>query len=109
MFPQRLKKLRLENNLTQVMLGKISGVSSAQIAKYENGLSKPRPKTLSKLSKVLGVDPAYFTDDIVVHHNCCLERSIRRLKQVINNDTDKKTLITLIDAFYYRIVAESRK
>lgn len=92
-----------------MMLGKISGVSSTQIAKYENGLSKPRPKTLSKLAKVLGVDAAYFNDEIVPHHDCCLEQSIQRLKQVMNNDTDKRTLITLIDAFYHRIVAESRK
>ena len=107
MIKERLKKLRLENNLTRATLGEISGVSSRQIARYENGLSKPRVKTLAKLAKVLGVDSVYFTDQNISQGNICLEEHIERLKQVIKNDDDRRTLIALIDAFYYKIIAES--
>ncbi|MFS4455346.1 helix-turn-helix domain-containing protein [Maribacter sp. 2304DJ31-5] len=62
MIKERLKKLRLAHNLTQTTPGKISGVSNVQIGRYENGVSKPKPETLIKLAKALGVNPGYFTD-----------------------------------------------
>ncbi len=107
MIKERLKKLRLQNNLTQITLGKISGVSNVQIGRYENGLSKPRPETLAKLAKVLGVDPGYFTDENKFEDNTHLEEHIERLKQVIKTDDDQRTLIALIDVLYHKNRAKS--
>ncbi|MEO1013421.1 MAG: helix-turn-helix transcriptional regulator [Bacteroidota bacterium] len=97
MIPKRLKDLRTQSKLSQLALGEISGVSNVQIGRYENGLSRPRPKTLSKLAKALGVDPGYFTDKDQFPDNTHLEEHLERLKKVIKTEDDQKTLLALID------------
>ncbi|MEM9144381.1 MAG: helix-turn-helix transcriptional regulator [Bacteroidota bacterium] len=97
MIKERLKKIRLQQKLTQIGLGQLSGVSNVQIGRYENGLSKPRPKTLDKLAKALEVDPGYFTDPDQFPDTTHLEDHLERLKKVIKTDDDQKTLLALID------------
>ncbi len=102
MVKDRLKKIRLEHNLTQVTLGKISGISYVQIGRYESGQSNPRPETLAKLAKVLDVDPSYFTDKNKFSDNICLELQLERLKRVIKTDEDLRILTALIDIFDHK-------
>ncbi len=43
---KQLKVMRRKKNITQAQLGKILGVSQQAIAKWENGISKPRAEML---------------------------------------------------------------
>ena len=55
---ENLKKIRKEKGLTQKELGKLCGMSEAQIGQYENGLRNPKMETLEKIANAL--DISYF-------------------------------------------------
>lgn len=57
-FPVRLVRLRAAADLTQQDLARASGVSIAQIGRYETGSSSPRAVAIAKLAKALNVSPA---------------------------------------------------
>lgn len=61
-FPQRLKELRLKNNLSQTELGEMVGVHYSHIGRYERGLSIPKTGTLRRLAEALGVTTDYLFD-----------------------------------------------
>lgn len=68
-FNLKLKKARLENNLTQKELAeKISEygkkTSNTAIANWESGLNKPDIDTLAIICKILNKDGNYFFDNI---------------------------------------------
>ena len=50
---EKLKKMRMERNLTQEQLGKLIGVQKAQISKLENGASSATVATITKVFKAL--------------------------------------------------------
>ena len=49
-FQERLKELRLENNLSQTQLSKLTGISQAAIAKWESGERTPNVECLITLA-----------------------------------------------------------
>lgn len=49
-----LQKIRWERDYSIEQLARISGVSSAQISRIENGLTVPTIETLCKLARALG-------------------------------------------------------
>ena len=54
---ERIRKLRLDQDLTQAQLAKKAGVAINTIRLYEGGKSNPRPKQLKLLANALGVSP----------------------------------------------------
>lgn len=54
-FPERLKELRIEKNLSQRALAKDLGVSQAAVARWESGLQTPNIDILILVSKYFGV------------------------------------------------------
>lgn len=54
---ERIRKLRLEQDLTQVELAKKAGIAINTIRPYEGGKSNPRPRQLKYLANALGVSP----------------------------------------------------
>ena len=52
---ENIRKIRKEKKLTQKELGKLCGMSEAQIGQYENGLRNPKMETLKKIAKALKV------------------------------------------------------
>ena len=50
---ENIRKIRKEKKLTQKELGKLCGMSEAQIGQYENGLRNPKMETLKKIAKAL--------------------------------------------------------
>lgn len=60
MFNERLKKLRIENNLTQTEIAKRIYISQPAYSKYEMGTASPNPETLGKLAEVLNVSVDYL-------------------------------------------------
>lgn len=57
---EKIKQLRLTNNLSQAELGKRVGVSYTQIQKYENGSNCILASRLYDLAKALSVDITNF-------------------------------------------------
>jgi len=60
MVGERLAELREQKALTLHDLEELSGVGADGISKIENGHRKPRPSTLRKLARALGVEVADF-------------------------------------------------
>ena len=59
-FANRLKKIRLERQLTQQQLGELTGMSNVQIARYENAITKPTQSSIKKLSDALNINMNYL-------------------------------------------------
>lgn len=58
---ERLKRLRIENNLTQENVGKAIGVQKAAVNKYEKGnVENIKRTTIMKLAKLYNVKPSYI-------------------------------------------------
>lgn len=65
-FPERLQKLRNENNMTQTELAKKLNIKQQAVSNYEKGTSYPKPEMLRKLAVVFNIPIGYlmgFTDD----------------------------------------------
>lgn len=60
MFSDRLKELRIKNNMMQKELAEKLGVSNKSISAYENGLSEPNINTISKIADIFGVNAGYL-------------------------------------------------
>ncbi len=60
---QKIKEQRNELGITQSALAQAVGISTRSVFGYEAGQKTPRPGTVIKLAKVLGVSAKYLTDD----------------------------------------------
>ena len=54
-FAERLKTLRIEKQLTQEQLAKLTGLSTSFISSMERGINAPSFETLESLAKALDV------------------------------------------------------
>lgn len=59
-FPERLKKARIEKNLTQEQLADLIGVAKSTLNGYEKGNREPDFFKIKKLIEVLEVDANYL-------------------------------------------------
>ncbi len=59
-FPERLKELRQEKNLTLSKLGKKVGLTNATISRYESGTRKPNQDVLEELADFFEVTTDYL-------------------------------------------------
>ncbi len=59
-FPERLKELKKENNLSNMKLGKAIGVGDTTICRWENGVSDIKSKEIIKLAQFFGVSTDYL-------------------------------------------------
>lgn len=57
----KIKKLRLENNMSQKEFGALLGISDRAVSKWENSLSKPSSDNLIAISKIFNVSVGYFS------------------------------------------------
>ena len=62
-FSEKVNDARNELGLTQAQLGKATGVSLRTILDYEKGRKKPRPGTMLRLAKALGVSVKFLSDE----------------------------------------------
>ncbi|WP_413854008.1 helix-turn-helix domain-containing protein [Candidatus Ruminimicrobium bovinum] len=62
-FVKQLKKIMLEKGFTQKELAKKLNVTEAFVSAYCNGKRSPKPATLYKFAKDLGVKPDFFYND----------------------------------------------
>lgn len=105
----RIKELRVINNLTQKELGEELGVNQTAVGKYERGELEPNINVIYKLCKLFLVSSDYLLgleDDFGVKQfnetqSATLTSDEKRLLEAFNrlNDLEKKKLID--DAEFY--------
>ncbi|HFU4345535.1 TPA: helix-turn-helix domain-containing protein [Streptococcus suis] len=59
-FPERLKALRLEANLTQKDIAQTIGISQPAYADWEKGKKKPTPDKLPTIAKIFNVSTDFL-------------------------------------------------
>ena len=59
-FSERLKELRIENNLSQMQLAVKLGISQSAIAKWELGKTEPTASAIILLAKFFGETTDYI-------------------------------------------------
>jgi len=96
LFANRIKKLRIEHNMTQQELGKIVGLTTTGISYWESGKAIPNMEIMSKLSNYFGV-----TIDFLIGKETLDEYNegmilFRKAEQV--KDSDKKKMYNIINS-----------
>jgi transcriptional regulator with XRE-family HTH domain len=69
LFPERLKAVREEKNLTVKDLGEMCGTSGATISRYETGVHQPKSCMVEKLAEVLDINPAWLAGANIDRNN----------------------------------------
>lgn len=59
-FPERLRAIRDQRNMTQDELGEMIGANRVAISRYESGYIRPGSERMSLLAKSLGVTVDYL-------------------------------------------------
>ncbi len=65
---QRLKTLRLDENITQVELAAAARVTQSTISQLENGRRSPRPNTLRRIAEVLGTTSETLAPELAAEY-----------------------------------------
>lgn len=102
-FPERLKQLRLQKDLSQSELGERARVNYTYIGKYERGTANPSLETLILLAECLDVTLDYLVkgneDDVAI-----ASLKDKELLQMFNDteqldEKDKEVVKILLSAF----------
>lgn len=64
-----IKRLRLENGLSQAEFGKIAGVSDKAVSTWESGIKTPRMGAVEKIASHFGILKSSILDDISIPSN----------------------------------------
>jgi transcriptional regulator with XRE-family HTH domain len=64
-FAEKIKKLRMDKNLSTRMLAEELGVSFSMVSKYENDVNEPTLSILKAYAKVFNVTLDYLCDDSI--------------------------------------------
>ena len=99
-FPEKLKTLRKENNLTQEELAEQIFVSRTLISKYESGAVCPTEENIAKLASFFNVD-----ESELILLNDEIETTSNGRKHKFNIYTFLDSLIILICSLFILITA----
>ena len=105
-FPERLKQLRRQRDLSQVQLAKLVGVHYNHIGRYERGESRPTADALKRLADALGVSADYLiegTSDEAAKAHFEDRELLRQFQEVERlTDEDKHLVKIFLDAFLFK-------
>lgn len=87
---QRLKELRLRENMTQVELAAAARVTQSTVSQLEKGRRRPRPQTLRRIAEVLDTTPEDLSPDLAADYYPSPSRQMP--------DKAAKPLLSLVDA-----------
>ena len=82
---KRIRFCRLNEGMTISQLGKILGVSTQQVQKYETGKNKVSTDKLIVIAKTLNVDMSYFYRDLDINEDTPKSKRERLCLQVAQN------------------------
>ena len=63
-FSERIKELRLENELTQMQLGELIGVSQKAVDYWERSVNEPKASYIIALVKCFGITYDEFFENV---------------------------------------------
>ncbi|QTL99139.1 helix-turn-helix domain-containing protein [Iocasia frigidifontis] len=107
---EKLKKLRIENKMTQEDLAKKIGVSRGTVAGYETQDKNPKYKTLKKIASVLNCSIDYLLNNpsTLVEENKNSNFDLQKYITKINERRDLQLLLQEVDKLnsnsVYRII-----
>lgn len=89
-FGSRLKRLRLDHNMTQPALAKKLQVTKSVISAYETGIRMPSYETLLMISKVFSVSTDYLLGNDVGKSNSIdvsglTDKEIEAVRTIVNS------------------------
>ena len=89
-FGSRLKRLRMNHNMTQPMLAKRLQVTKSVISAYETGLRMPSYETLLMISKVFSVSTDYLLGNDIGKNNSIdvsglSDKQIEAIKTIVDS------------------------
>lgn len=99
---ERIKQLRIDNNLTQSDLAEKVGLTYVQIGRYERGKSNPSADVLQKLANALNTSTDYLMngESEQVEAQLIDKELIRQFQEIQKLNADEKHLVkTFLDAF----------
>jgi transcriptional regulator with XRE-family HTH domain len=99
---ERIKELRVQNNLTQSELAERVGLSYVQIGRYEKGKSSPSSDILQKLASILGTSTDYLMNGSSeqVESQLTDKELIKQFQEIEKLNAEEKYLVkTFLDAF----------
>lgn len=102
-FPERLRQLRKQRNLSQTQLGELVHLHYTHIGRYERGVSRPTADALGRLAETLGVSGDYLMEGATEEAAKARfeDRELLRQFQEVETlpDEDKDVVKKLLDAF----------
>lgn len=102
MFSERIKKLREENNISQIDLAEYLGISQQALSKWENGKNEPDNDSLIKIAKYFNVSTDYLLGNSESRSN--IQPYENELEKVLFSkakelsEEDKKAVLGVINA-----------
>jgi len=102
-FPQRLRELRQQRDLTQQELAKRAAIHYTHIGRYESGKSMPAADTLRRIAEALGTTVDFLMDG-ASHDNAKARLHSRALLERFQDveklpDDQQVVVMQLMDAF----------
>ncbi|MFH2061034.1 MAG: helix-turn-helix transcriptional regulator [Pseudomonadota bacterium] len=108
---EKIRMLRQEKGLSQVLLEKKSGVNSKLLSKYENGRIIPTADTLRKIAEGLETSADYLIFDNVPKDGLSQIQDLdlfEKFKEVEQMDAENKNIIrSLIEAIIIKIKVQN--
>lgn len=92
LFSQRLQALLKENNMTQVELSRMVGVSESTIGKWILEKSLPRMGIIEKLANIFNRPKSYFFDENETRQTYYLNSETAALAQEIHDNPQYKVM-----------------
>lgn len=111
---ERIKELRLENNLTQKKLAQMAEISEISIRKYESGDRIPKYDVIEKLSSIFNVQPDYILgrSNQRKFDSNILSDDFKALLEIIessNNPEFSKLIRNIVDTMFLTIYHDSKE
>ena len=97
MFNEKLKDARKQKGLLQSELGKLIGVRTQTIGRWETGKSEPNLETINKLCEALDVPLRYFINEERVDYQLNFDEAFVINKYRELNDDGKQMIINLLN------------
>lgn len=83
-FSERLASRRIELQISQSELSRLSNIAVAQISRYESRRTKPRKDIISRLAQALNVDYKWLTGD-----SDEIQITFRPIPRITDRNSDK--------------------
>ena len=99
-FAERLKKVRESQGLSQRAIALATGITPAQISRYEAGLQSPTEDAIRKIAQFLGVSADYLlglTDDPIPKSGelpAFIKEKLKRLEEL---EKERERLLEIIE------------